>query len=60
MFNSHSQKIINFIKDSKYTFRSTESIAEGTKLKSAKVKEICQKNKHIIENKKTPGTWRVL
>ncbi len=60
VFNRHSQKIISFIKESKYTFRSIDSIVEGTQLKRARVEEVCKDNKHIIQNKKTPNTWRVL
>lgn len=60
MFNRDSAKIITFIRDSKYTFRSTQAIAETTKLSQEKVEEICQRNKQIIQNKKNPHTWRIL
>ncbi len=59
-FNRDSQKIISFISDSKYTFRSTESIAEGTKIQRQRVVEICKSTPALVQNKKKPGTWRVL
>lgn len=60
VFKRDSAKIITFIRDSKYTFRSTQAIAETTKLSQGKVEEVCQKNKQIIQNKKNPHTWRIL
>jgi len=59
-FNRDSAKIITFIRDSKYTFRSTQAIVEKTNLSQGKVEEICHRNKQIIQNKKNPHTWRIL
>ncbi len=59
-FNRDSEKIIAFIRDSKYTFRSTEAIVEATMMNQSRVQEICESNDDIIQNKKKPRTWRVL
>lgn len=59
-FGRDSNRIISFIRDSKYTFRSTDAIAAGTKINPDRVEEICSRHKEIIQNKKTPDTWRVM
>lgn len=59
-FNRDSAKIITCIRDSKYTFRSTQAIVETTKFSQKKVEDICLRNEHIIQNKKNPHTWRIL
>lgn len=60
VYNRDSGKIISFIRESKYTFRSTESIAEGTGIARERVQEICRLHDSIIRNKKRPDTWRVM
>ncbi|WP_028583667.1 hypothetical protein [Desulfogranum mediterraneum] len=59
-FKRDSARIITFIRDSKYAFRSTRAIMDGTTLSQERVEELCQKNEQIIQNKKNPHTWRVL
>lgn len=55
-----SGKVISFIRESKYTFRSTAAIADGTGLTVERVEEVCIANGEIIQNKKRPDAWRVL
>lgn len=59
-YSRDSGKIISFIQESKYTFRSTVAIAEGTGIAPERVEEICSLHNAITRNKKRPDTWRVM
>lgn len=59
-FRRDARRIIAFIRESKYAFRSTGAIASGTGIEENRVRDICTQERHIVQNKKNPDSWRIL
>jgi len=53
------RNIVNFIKNSKDTFRSSEAIVSSTNLEASRIQHICSKSKKIRRNTKEKESWRL-
>jgi hypothetical protein len=51
------RKILNFIKSSQHTFRSTEAIAASTNLESSRIQHVAEKSKKLRRNSKEKESW---
>ncbi|WP_226685153.1 hypothetical protein [Shewanella indica] len=51
------RKILDFIKSSQHTFRSTEAIAASINLESSRIQHVAAKSKNLRRNSKEKESW---
>jgi hypothetical protein len=56
-FKIDERKIVNFIKNSKHTFRSTEAICAHTSLDTDRIKKVASKSKKLKRNSAKKESW---